>query len=1309
MALIALLGVGFLLAPASALGKKWVFSSAFGTAGSGDGQLSLRSPTFEPTLAGSGLAVSEASHDIYVADTGNHRIDQFSAAGTFIRAFGADVGGAGIDVCSSGCVAGTSASAPGAFEDPTFVAVDNSGGLSNGNVYVADTGADIVSKFEADGTLISSWGAGGQLAGNGSEAFAEIVGIAVDASGGLSVMWAVNNPGHLSKFDQAGVLLGEVETPRGSVPVGLAVDPAGNFFKANGTRTIEKFESSGTDLGQVTLSSLADNLATGLGVDPSNGEFFSDNGKSVENYAFDPAGKVVGSECALVPDTGTGCPPTSTFGSGKLSAGAGLAVDGISHTVYVADVGAAQIAVFEPVALPEALNAPADPVGATSATLHGTVNPGGLPLTECFFEWGETQSYGEIAPCVDPDAAAVGEGNAPVPVHADIADLQAGTTYHFHLVATNANGRSDEEGKEDETLRTLGPAVSGESVSQVTATTAKISATIDPNGEATGFFVEYLDEAAYLANPESERFAGALRAPASDRQVPAAVSAHGDLLDGSASVTNVAVSAGAFQAGQAISGPDIPPETTILAVPSPTELTLSKPADLTTETVKFTALTATGPQPVTQLLSGLAPQSTYYFRIVATNGAGAAARPAVSFTTFALPGALLPDGRAYELISPARKTGEVFAPEPESFLGSCEECLPGENTPVMPMQSTPDGRSVLYEGQPFAGGLASGPNEYVSARGTGGWDTQSLSSPTTTGQYQAFSADLARGVLFQVSPPLTPQAPTREGKGFANLYLRTGDGSLQALIGSEPPHRDPGYQAVGGNQFRLTYATANAGTGAAAPFTHLAFEANDALTAAVPAIAPAAPNVDAGEGCSLAGANCNLYEWAGGQLRLVNVLPGNAAAAAGAVIGSGRLLAEAPEAEAANADHAISEDGSRIFWSSEESGQVYVRIDANRTLEVPGPGSCKESVPQEQRACFLSASADGSRVLLSDGQAYELNEAGSAYEASVDLSEGEGGFEGILGASEDLSHVYFVDTEVLGEGEENDNGEEAEEDAFNLYARSGSETTFIGALLDDTVGLKRRYGAWKAAPSDRLAQVSPDGAHLAFMSTARLTSYDNASEWEVFEYSAASGTLSCASCNPSGQRPLGPSNLSLLRPGPESPPFRQPANLSPAGDGRLFFESRDALSPQDTNGVRDVYEWEPEGVGSCERAGGCVSLISSGRSANDSMFLDSTPSGDDAFFITREQLLPADKDEQLDLYDARVGGGFPESTAAPCGGEACKAPLLAPPFQPSPASAAFSGPGNPKPKPHKKKKQKKHKKKQKQHSRAAKHARGSLR
>jgi hypothetical protein len=674
-------------------------------------------------------------------------------------------------------------------------------------------------------------------------------------------------------------------------------------------------------------------------------------------------------------------------------------------------------------------------------------------------------------------------------------------------------------------------------------------------------------------------------------------------------------------------------------------------------------------------------EAAYRYRLVCSNADGPKAGETLVFDTFGEAG--LPDGRAYEMVSPPVKVGEVIPPEPETQLGgSCSDCLPGENVATMPMQSNPEGEAVLYLGQPFFGGLASGPNEYLAPRSASGWGTEGLSAPTATGRFLAFSEDLSRAVLAQGDPALSPAAPTRGANAFPNLYLRE-EGAYEPLITTEPPNRDPG-------NFEVNFGGANAGNTLVPAFEHVAFEANDALTKEEPGIAPAAPEVGVGKECSLPGADCNLYEWEGGELRLVNVLPVTGAAAGGSVIGSGRmLLLGSPQTLVpANIEHAISEDGSRIFWSSEETGEVYVRVDGEETLEIPGPGNCEEGVTPKARACFLTASPDGSAVLLSDGQIYELNGAGSAYEASVDLTDSKSGFEGILGASEDLSRVYFVDVEALTEeSEENENGEHAEAGELNLYAFDEGELDFIGRLLPADNGFgTRSYGAWNASPSGRTAQVSADGGQLAFMSLAALTGYDNRLAGvgdcsigtacrEVFVYAAAEESLACASCNPSGEQPLGDSNLTLLRP---SGPFRQPGNLSREGEGRLFFESQDALSSRDSNGaVQDVYEWEPNGVGSCKRAGGCVYLISSGHSPNDSMFVDSSQSGDDAFFITRERLLPGDKNEQLDLYDARVGGGFEETSPAPCSPEVCAGPLGAAAAQPSAGSGSFAGPGNP--------------------------------
>ena len=113
-----------------------------------------------------GIAVDESSGDassgdVYVADTGNARVQAFSGEGVFRLMFGQDVnktevgmGGtpAEEDVCTalSGdeCQAGVAGSGAGAFTTPGFVAVDNDASSpSFHDVYVADTSDGVVSKF----------------------------------------------------------------------------------------------------------------------------------------------------------------------------------------------------------------------------------------------------------------------------------------------------------------------------------------------------------------------------------------------------------------------------------------------------------------------------------------------------------------------------------------------------------------------------------------------------------------------------------------------------------------------------------------------------------------------------------------------------------------------------------------------------------------------------------------------------------------------------------------------------------------------------------------------------------------------------------------------------------------------------------------------------------------------------------------------------------------------------------------------------------------------------------------------------------
>jgi hypothetical protein len=131
-----------------------------------------------------------------------------------------------------------------------------------------------------------------------------------------------------------------------------------------------------------------------------------------------------------------------------------------------------------------------------------------------------------------------------------------------------------------------------------------------------------------------------------------------------------------------------------------------------------------------------------------------------------------------------------------------------------------------------------------------------------------------------------------------------------------------------------------------------------------------------------------------------------------------------------------------------------------------------------------------------------------------------------------------------------------------------------------------------------------------------------------------------------------------------------------SNDGnRVFFDSSEPLVPQDTNGVQDVYEWERAGTGSCVQQSDCVYLISSNLGVEDAFLVDASASGNDVFFTTRAQLVSADHNENVDLYDARVGGGLAQA-ASGCSGSGCQGTPAVPPTFPMPSTASFEGTGN---------------------------------
>jgi DNA-binding beta-propeller fold protein YncE len=1153
--------------PASALVHRGhVFSSAFGEAGAGPGQMAGPSQ----------VAVDESSGDLYVVDAGNERVDVFAPDGHGGYTFASDF----------------------KIHTPGAIAVDNSnaaGDPSKGDVYVVGTPEkeetaeerSVVYEYSpATGEVIHKWSVfKAKVEGEQEELeLEEISGVSVDAAGVLWVDW-----------EEEGVIDGLAkEASKGGAPKlawqpglrrepeiefkfecpaheGFAVAPhdedfytayerenlaeecPGEFGETPDPTVVAKLDGAQPQPHTLT-SELVGQNTTGVAVDPVNGDVYLDNGGSV--LALTAEGQAI-----------------QRFGGGDISGAEGMAVDAATGQAFVVEPASDEVVIFGPEEAP-------------------------------------------AAPVVDSIAAK---------------DLSPGST--------------------------------------------ELSAEIDPRGLATTYQFEY-------------GTSDCLASPGSCTKLPAAKLAAGF-----------------------------------------------------------------GDEEVHAVVSGLAPATAYFYRVVATSTAGTGEDVASpnTFTTLPSP-AVMPDGRAWELVTPPEKHGAAVETIGRFRGGSIQAAADGGAIAWLatgPVISEPEG-SRSFE-----------LTQLMSRRESSSWQTTSMETPHEQGrgilvpspsEYHFFSPDLSRSLLQPTepfgaleTPPLAPEATEK------TMYVR-----------ASPPAA-PGYLPL------VTAADDTAGSkfgrqleflDATEDLKHVLFESRVGLTSAHPASA-------------------GIYEWEeGAPLRLVTLLPDNTPAPdepnAPSVVGDNGAL---------NERGAISSDGTKIFWSSGDEKHLYLRDMArDETIAInaaqghdavePGLGGAEVPEPSEegQEVHFQSASSDGSRVYFTDtarltedssleptGEeppadlyVFELTSGagqplrGRLTDLTADPAAGRADVLNLIpGASTDGSRVYFVANGVLAAGAKpgqclrNPEGETPAPppgSTCNLYvgeadpAHPGTfETSFVAALSEEdaadwgageTTNLLPRHGNL----SDVTSRVSPSGSFITFMSERSLTGYDardaqsGEADEEVYVYDAESRRLVCASCNQAEgtggqafQRPQGVfdsesanDGVGLLVDRPElwrhhwlaaslpgwdfnftgarSLSLYQPRYLS--DDGRLFFDSSDALVPQDTNGKEDVYEYEPDGVGSCEESGGCIGLISAGTGTTESIFLDASENGNDVFFSTASQLVATDVDNTFDIYDAHVC-----EPSSPCitvnvqSEEECASAnaCLAPPAPPAangeaPASATFAGP-----------------------------------
>jgi glucose/arabinose dehydrogenase/streptogramin lyase len=231
--------------------------------------------------AAEGIAVDQQGN-VYVADTGNDRIQKFSPNGTFIG----ELGRHGVQ--------------NGTFKNPEGIAVDQ-----QGNVYVADTGNDRIQKFSGNfsgnfsafspnGTFIGELGRHGVQNGT----FKNPEGIAVDQQGNVYVAdtgndriqkFSGNFSGNFSAFSPNGTYLtqwGEhgVEDSRFNGPEGIAVDQQGNVYVADtGNNRIQKFSGDGTFIGNFGLFGTNDgafDAPEAIAVDQQGNMYVADTGNN---------------------------------------------------------------------------------------------------------------------------------------------------------------------------------------------------------------------------------------------------------------------------------------------------------------------------------------------------------------------------------------------------------------------------------------------------------------------------------------------------------------------------------------------------------------------------------------------------------------------------------------------------------------------------------------------------------------------------------------------------------------------------------------------------------------------------------------------------------------------------------------------------------------------------------------------------------------------------------------------------------------------------------------------------------------------
>ena len=1191
---------------------------------------------------------------------------------------------------------------------------------ASGDVFVADYGREVVYEFEPDGKLLREINGGKTKA----RSFYPI-GVAVNSTSGDLYVGDYAH-GVVDEFEPAAF----ESTPTGA-PIKefsaseaylIAVDASsGDLYVTGyegGVAETHEFESDGTLLREINGSET-----------PQGSSFFPGAvavAPSGEVYVADTANHVVDRFSA----TGT---YESQFEGGATPQGSFADVSALAvnarEEVYVADGSNHVVDLFSP---PEAesqwVTKAATNLAVTSATLNGTVNPEGSPVTACDFEYGTTKSYGQAVAC-EQTSRKIGKGSSPVPVSASIAHLEPGTTYYFRVGGTGAYGAN--HGGE-ETLTTLAaplPTVSIKPVTAISDHSATFNGGVNPNEAETTYHFEYsTDGVNWISLGQESAGEGTGEVPVT-RTVSnlagsttyhlrlVAESVGGSETSGEETFTTLAARPQIFGAGASdITGSEATLHATIYPEKQASTYRFEYGTTVaygTTVPAGEGTVGASTPSQVSQTLKGLAPDTTYHFRVVATNATGSpTTTPDQTLTTLAagenepVPAGScpnealraesnpdpqtgapystqLPDCRAYERVTPLFKSYNEVVSGGGGVAEASTKAISTSGSPLLE-----DSTQLL--GDAGADEELTG-TYYELGRAASGWTATSLTAAASvfpiSHEELPSPADVAVGLWSAASPSQSIYAE--------DFYRHEANGAFVDIGPIAPPSatEGPPHGARPGTMELPTFKDSI--VGASADLSDVVFQLDSPGSEGQKSILwPGDRTVDN----SAAPERPSLYEYVGGGHTgegadvpaLVGVdNAGTQISQCGT--GLGGNVSNEPTHEVASAHNGISAGGSTVFFNVQAGGcvpgasgpavnQVYARIGTpgatQTTVNVAGTSGCATSVScnVSSPVTYQGASKDGSKVFFTTAQALlpsdkdttsniyecELPGDGGATPAhsgvlvnacpflkavSVTGTSAGANVQSVVAVSEEGSRVYFTATGVLTSAA-NSQGRSAEFGKDNLYvweAPGAHDPTGYTAFIATLPG---------ASPTE--AQATPDGRYLVFTTTADVTLDDTSTAAQAFRYDAQSGELIRVSV---GQNGFNSDGNTSSDPATLATQF-VPNRLTVSENGSyIVFQSNDALTPQVHGGLQNAYEWHD----------GNVYLISDGIDRiNHAGLIGMDAAGANIFFTTADRLVGQDTDEDTDVYDARIDGGFPAPTPAPsCSGETCQGPLsstLTPPL-----------------------------------------------